>query len=390
MNKFINVLDIYPEINTRENFSHVPELCQSIKENGLQQPITVVPGDNVARDLHLANMGSGNDCKIQSTGKYMLIAGESRWRSHVYGKMQTVEAIVRNDIGNMSHADRLIQMGTENESRKEFTETERYSLYSQLLNEGLTIDDICQKFGKTADYIERRLAIGKLKPEYQRLCGNGNLPITYAFALSRLNSTFQPVAFRRWQQAKKSDAFNPTIKWFNVMVGELEEKQNQQAFNFGLFGGGDNGKESTIEENAGISLPTEPTKPQLKFTDGGDNAGILSTYIQEMAQAAIEWEKIGMSDKSLACSAIVAQMHPILDLLQTMPQTTTSSTWQRQQPIEDKILRLLGEHGELTKSRLTQYTNKSSKMLQKAIDKLCELGKIYKIQAGRGYRYQLA
>jgi ParB family chromosome partitioning protein len=148
------------------------ELAQSIRANGLLQPITV------------RRVGDG----------YWVVAGERRFRAHQINKATTVRAIIIEPAGT---ADVRIAQIIENDNRVDVTPLEQARSYQSLMDqEGWTAEQLATRIGKAVYRITDRTLLLKLRPEYQDLIASGNLKLTEAYELSRLSPRGQDVLFR--------------------------------------------------------------------------------------------------------------------------------------------------------------------------------------------------
>jgi ParB family chromosome partitioning protein len=139
------------------------ELASSIREDGLLQPITVRP--------------IGPD-------RYMLVAGERRWRAHALVPLDEIDALIIQPTG--AHDIRVKQI-IENDQRQDVTPLEQARSYQSLLDTtGWTVEQLAKRLGKAPWRITERTALLKLEPQYQGLLASGNLTPSQAFEMSRL------------------------------------------------------------------------------------------------------------------------------------------------------------------------------------------------------------
>ena len=131
------------------------ELAQSIKEIGLQQPIKVRP------------VGS----------RYEIIWGHRRFLAH-----KSIGALkISTFISEMSDQDAALARASENLGRVDLSPLEEADEYSDLVNNhGLTLEQVGQKFGKTAGTIKRRMDILRMPPALQQAVHKGELSMSAA------------------------------------------------------------------------------------------------------------------------------------------------------------------------------------------------------------------
>ncbi|HEM2808286.1 TPA: ParB/RepB/Spo0J family partition protein [Streptococcus suis] len=149
----IKISDIQPNpYQPRIHFDQnkLEELAQSIKENGLIQPIIV---------------------RKSSIIGYELLAGERRWRASQLAGLTTIPAIVKE----LSDDDLLYQSIIENLQRSDLNPIEEASSYQKLLSKGLTHDEIAQIMGKSRPYISNLLRLLNLSKETQQAIKEGTI-----------------------------------------------------------------------------------------------------------------------------------------------------------------------------------------------------------------------
>lgn len=137
------------------------ELSDSIKENGLIQPIIVV------------RKGTG----------YRIVAGERRWRASRLAGLTVIPAIVRDltDLQTMEQA--LI----ENIQRQDLNPLEEAYAMDRLMKEhGLTQEKLAQKLGKSRPAIANTVRLIGIDESLQDFIRNGDLSAGHARALLAL------------------------------------------------------------------------------------------------------------------------------------------------------------------------------------------------------------
>lgn len=134
------------------------ELAESIRENGLLQPILVRP------------LGQG----------YQLIAGERRLLASQRAGLLKIPAVVR-DVPD----DRLLQLALiENIQREQLNPMEEAQAYQSLIDSlGTTQEKLAQHLGKERSTVANVLRLLRLPPEVRRLVAEGGLSPGHARAL---------------------------------------------------------------------------------------------------------------------------------------------------------------------------------------------------------------
>ncbi|WEV38890.1 ParB/RepB/Spo0J family partition protein [Lactobacillus sp. ESL0680] len=149
----------------RKNFDDkaLKELSDSIKENGVFQPIIV----------------------RKSVNGYEIIAGERRFRASKLAKKTTVPAIVRDfDEGQMMEVAVL-----ENLQREDLSPLEEAQAYEMLQkNLGLTQEEVSKRMGKSRPYIANYLRLLTLPTKTKHLLQHGQLSMGQARTLLGLKN----------------------------------------------------------------------------------------------------------------------------------------------------------------------------------------------------------
>lgn len=140
------------------------DLAQSIKANGVVQPIVVRPLPN---------------------SRYQLIAGERRWLASQRAGKTTVPAIIRQ-VSNEQAMEMTI---IENLQREDLNAMEQARAYERLGREfGLTQEQMAQRTGKDRSSVANFLRLLKLPPEVQGMVEEDKLSFGHAKALMGLDS----------------------------------------------------------------------------------------------------------------------------------------------------------------------------------------------------------
>lgn len=142
------------------------ELADSIKSQGLIQPIVVRP------------KGDG----------YELVAGERRWRAMQMAKLHSIKAIVR-DLDDASAAAHAL---IENIQRKDLNPIEEAMAFSRLLEEfGLTHSQVADNVGRSRAAVTNLLRLLDLRDEVKTMLEQGELSMGHARALIPLDNADQ-------------------------------------------------------------------------------------------------------------------------------------------------------------------------------------------------------
>ncbi len=140
----------------RFNEDSIRELAQSIKENGLVQPITVE--DN-------------------GDGSYTLVGGERRLRATYSLGDTEIEAFVR-EKSNHGGRELLIGALVENVQREDMNALDEAEAYQRMRKEfGMRLNEIGLKVGKHPTMLQRRLILLDLEPEIQQLIRDNKITV---------------------------------------------------------------------------------------------------------------------------------------------------------------------------------------------------------------------
>lgn len=138
------------------------ELCQSIQQYGVIQPINVR--------------------KISNT-HYELVAGERRLRATAMSGRKEIPAIVV-DVGE---DDSAMMALIENLQREDLGYMEEAEGYRNLIKEhGLTQEELAQKIGKSQSTIANKIRLLRLSPMVKKILADNNLTERHARALLKL------------------------------------------------------------------------------------------------------------------------------------------------------------------------------------------------------------
>lgn len=152
--------------NPRERFddASLNELAESIKENGLIQPIIVRNADDNA-------------------GHFEIIAGERRWRAAQKAGLHEVPII----IVQATERQALELAIVENVQREDLNAIDEGRGYEKLANEfGYTQADLAKVIGKSRSHIANTLRLLKLSPPIKELISSGKISPGHGRALLML------------------------------------------------------------------------------------------------------------------------------------------------------------------------------------------------------------
>jgi ParB family transcriptional regulator, chromosome partitioning protein len=141
------------------DMERLEELAQSIRANGLIQPITV--------------------CKT-GPEKYSLIAGERRWRAARIAGLSEIPALVRT-----VEQSRLLELALiENIQREDLNPIETAVAFARLIEQHkLSHEQVAERTGKDRSTVTNFLRLLKLPREVQEDLGRGDISMGHARAL---------------------------------------------------------------------------------------------------------------------------------------------------------------------------------------------------------------
>ncbi len=142
----------------RQTFApqELAELTDSLKQNGLLQPILV---------------------RRKGDGIYELISGERRWRATKDAGLETIQAVIRN----CGDEESIVLALVENLQRADLNPMEMARAYHRMMNEfGLTQDIIAQQVGFERSSIANVARLINLPLEIQQLIETNQLSMGHA------------------------------------------------------------------------------------------------------------------------------------------------------------------------------------------------------------------
>ena len=162
--------EIYPNPNQprrRFDFDELEGLAQSIRQNGIIQPIAV---------------------RVNNRGEYELISGERRLRASRLVGIKQIPCIIMEANDEKSALFALI----ENVQRCDLDFFEEAVAIEKLLTDyGMTRDEICKKLGKAPPTISNKLRLLRLPEEIRHRITQENLTERHARAMLKLTSLSQ-------------------------------------------------------------------------------------------------------------------------------------------------------------------------------------------------------
>ena len=144
---------------TRFDETQLEELAQSIRANGVVQPILV---------------------RKANGGRYQIVAGERRWRAAQRAGLQRIPSVIR-DVPD----DKMLELALiENIQRQELNAIEEAYAYKRLIETfNLTQETVAQRVGRDRTFVTNYLRLLRLPEDIQLLVEENKLSMGHARAL---------------------------------------------------------------------------------------------------------------------------------------------------------------------------------------------------------------
>ncbi len=199
---------IYPNPNQpRKNFDEqaLRELADSIKKHGVIMPIVVNDDHN---------------------GKYMIIAGERRYRAAKLAGLKSMPVVIRDYSVREIQEISLI----ENLQREDLNPIEAASAMKQLMVEyKLTQDELAERIGKSRPAIANTLRLLSLTPEVMQMVAEGKLSAGHARTLVPLAAEDQlGFASDAVKSGMSVRELEKKVRAYNMAPELLEEKKKKK------------------------------------------------------------------------------------------------------------------------------------------------------------------
>ncbi len=206
MEKFeiISITDIQKNpYQPRKEFDRekLHELAQSIKENGVIQPIIVRQSPVIG---------------------YEILAGERRYRASLLAGLRSIPAVVKQ----LSDQEMMVQSIIENLQRENLNPIEEARAYESLVEKGFTHAEIADKMGKSRPYISNSIRLLSLPEPILSEVENGKLSQAHARSLVGLNKEQQDYFFQRIIEEDIS------VRKLEALLTEKKQKKQQKNDHF--------------------------------------------------------------------------------------------------------------------------------------------------------------
>lgn len=181
------------------NAEALNELCESIKAQGVMQPIVIRPIEG---------------------GLYEIIAGERRWRATQLAGLSEIPAVIRDVPDEAAIAMALI----ENIQRENLNPIEEAMALKQLQDEfELTHQEVANAVGKSRAAVSNLLRLMNLDVEVKKLLEHGDIEMGHARALLSLDCANQKSA------AKQIVNKSLSVRQSETLVRRLLTEKNSES-----------------------------------------------------------------------------------------------------------------------------------------------------------------
>ena len=177
------------------------ELAQSIKENGVIQPIIVRQSPVIG---------------------YEILAGERRYRASLLAGLTSIPAVIKQ----LSDQEMMVQSIIENLQRENLNPIEEARAYESLVEKGFTHAEIADKMGKSRPYISNSIRLLSLPEQILSEVENGKLSQAHARSLVGLNKEQQDYFFQRIIEEDIS------VRKLEALLTEKKQKKLQKNDHF--------------------------------------------------------------------------------------------------------------------------------------------------------------
>ena len=202
--KIVQIKDIQKNpYQPRKEFSEekIQELAQSIKENGLIQPIIVRKSPVLG---------------------YEILAGERRYRASIAAGLSEVPVIVKQ----LSDQDMMLHSIIENLQRENLNPIEEAKAYQSLIDKGFTHTEIAEKIGKSRPYITNLVRLLGLPKHILTEVESGRLSQAHARLLIQLSSDKQDKLLNRIQTE------NLSVRQVEQILQKTKQSSKKEKDNF--------------------------------------------------------------------------------------------------------------------------------------------------------------
>jgi ParB family chromosome partitioning protein len=219
------------------------ELSDSIKENGVFQPIIIK----------------------KSIKGYEIIAGERRVKASILAGLDTIPAIVRDFTD-----EEMMQIALlENLQRENLNAIEEANAYKAMIDSlGITQEELSKKLGKSRSHVTNMIGLLRLSNYVQDLVLRGNISMGHARVLSKLsdNEMIENLAKKIVKEDLSVRALESIVydEPKEAKAKQQKEKSNKYSY-----------IEESIKEKLGMKVSIDNHKVQISFASDDELAHLL-------------------------------------------------------------------------------------------------------------------
>ncbi len=239
----IDITNIYPnKKQPRKNFEEkeIKELAESIKSQGLIQPIVV---------------------RETSKNSYEIIAGERRWRACQVAGLHSINCVTMSVDEESVYELALI----ENIQRENLNIVEEAKAYKKLIKiKGIKNEELSKKIGKSSSHISNLIRILELDDEIQQMIIDGKISMGHARALIGVPNAVEKAREIFDKKLSVRDVEKSTSKHKQVRKKQTEKDPNIVDL------------EKELSDKIGL-------RTEIEFNDSG-SSGSLKLYYSDLNQ----------------------------------------------------------------------------------------------------------
>jgi ParB/RepB/Spo0J family partition protein len=169
------------EDNIRTSLGDLQELAASIKAVGVLQPLLV----------ELREYDQDTITKLRKPG-YRVVCGHRRLAAAKLAGIASVPVIVATFESNQQ---RMLVMLAENIHRENMNPMDEARAFDALRVMGYDAHHVAIRIHRSSEYVLRRIKLLQLHPTFQKMVGDGVLPLEQGFVLARLGHDVQEKVF---------------------------------------------------------------------------------------------------------------------------------------------------------------------------------------------------
>ncbi|MDD2202840.1 MAG: ParB/RepB/Spo0J family partition protein [Bacilli bacterium] len=211
------------------------ELSDSIKENGVFQPIIVK----------------------KSIKGYEIIAGERRVKASIMAGLETIPAIIRDFTD-----EEMMQIALlENLQREDLNAIEEANAYKSMIDSlGITQEELSKKLGKSRSHVTNMLGLLRLSDYVQSLVLHGKISMGHARVLSKLsdNEKIESLANRIIREDLSVRTLETLVSDEGKEIEKKKPKANNRQYSY---------IEETLREKLGTKVTVNNHKVQISFAN---------------------------------------------------------------------------------------------------------------------------